>query len=198
MVKQNNEYYQIHITISGTLIDFKPLESAHNKYKIGLGHIKFNTGTKEHVVPVTADMILHEQLVNYIGSEIEIQGSIRNFRIDDNRFNVIKIFSIAEHEGQAVNEVTATCKLLGLIKKKVKTVPDTQSTVLYLLTNEKYDKHVRLTGLLFNKTSEAVALPEIESIKTYKGYLQASATKKADSNASNIELIVTRIKEREE
>lgn len=193
------EYYQIHLTISGELTDFQLMKSDYNKYAIGFGHIKYYIGTKVHIVPIIAGEDKHKWLEANIGNIIEIRGAIRNFRKDDEHFNVIKIFDVSLHEGNThINDVNATCKLLGMLNKPVKTSPNAHSTVLYLLTNEKYNKHVRLTGLILNKHSDTVVTPPtMGSISVYKGYIQTSGNKNS-TGESNVELIITSIKEREE
>lgn len=191
------EYYQIHLTISGELTDFQLIKSDYNKYAIGFGHIKYYIGTKMHTVPVIAGEDKHEWLQNNIGNIIEVRGAIRNFRRDDEHFNVIKIFDAVIHEGTtAINDVTATCKLLGILNKPVKASPDMHSTVLYLLTNEKYNKHIRLTGLILNKRNDnAIAVPSMGSVSVYKGFIQTS-NEKTPTGENNVELVITNIKER--
>lgn len=170
-------FYQISIIISGRLLDFEVEDTNFNKYKTGTGKLLVYTEQTVQLFPITAGKELVEQLTKLIGSYVEITGAVRNYRCNEEKYNVIRAYSIEEKaEDTCINSVQATCEVVGLMTKpSMQNKMNVKAAQLYLLTNEKYNKHTRLNAVIFGANDKPLnigTLPSLGSVYAFKGYLQ--------------------------
>lgn len=203
-----DEFYQISVILSGKLLDFSVEDTTYNKYGTGTGNILVTDGQNFQLFPITAGKELTDKLIAARGTFVEITGAIRNYRHNDEKFNVIRVYSVEEKgENADVNSVQATCEVVGVMTK-----PSVSSMVkaaqIYLLTNEKYDKHTRLNAVIFGSNNMPLlldTLPTLGKLYNFKGYLQLDKAnqKQVKLNDSEIkcastgklELVVTNYEE---
>ena len=204
------DFYQISIIISGKLLDFTTEETTYNKYNTGTGHLLVKSEQKAQIFPITAGKDLTKQLTELVGSYVEITGAVRNYRCNEEKYNVVRVYSATKlEEDTSVNSVQATCEVVGLMTKPGShNKASIKTAQVYLLTNEKYDKHTRLNAVIFgtNDTPLSVAaLPTLGTLYTFKGYLQldkasqkpAQLTSReiGDAVEGKIELVITDLKQ---
>lgn len=200
------EFYQISVMISGKLLDFNIENNSYNKYKTGTGTLLVNDGQNNQMFPITAGKELAEQLTELKGSFVEITGAVRNYRCNEEKYNVIRVYSVIEKENEEspVNSVQATCEVIGLMtKQSVHANTTAKAAQVYLLTNEKYDKHTRLNAVIFGTPCMPLSLdklPALGKLYHFKGYLQLDRAnqKPVQVDSSNtqtvegkLELVVT-------
>lgn len=182
-------YYQVLLTLSGKLIEFEVEKNTYNKYGVGKGKFLLHRNNCYEIVPITASKDMTIYLSNSVGKFLEISGTLRNYRCDDVRYNVMQVYNASNVDEDAfINSVDATCKLTGIMAKADTPTNRTPAVQMYLLTNEKYDKHTRLSAVLFNnnkdKSAPKVELPQIGKIYKMRGYIQLN---KFDRQATNID-----------
>lgn len=171
------EFYQISIIISGKLLSYTVEDSNYNKYKTGTGKLLINDGENAQIFPITAGKELTDKLLNLVGQTVELTGAVRNYRRNDEKYNVIRVYSIEAVETDTdVNSVQATCEVIGLMTKpSLHANSSAKAAQLYLLTNEKYDKHTRLNAVIFGSATTPLSLeqlPALGKLYNFKGYLQ--------------------------
>lgn len=205
-----DNFYQISVMLSGKLLDFNIEDHNYNKYRTGTGTLLVNDGQNNQIFPITAGKELAEQLIELKGSYIELTGAVRNYRCNDEKYNVIRVYSVeAKTEDTKVNSVQAICEVIGLMAKQ-STYANTnvKAAQVYLLTNEKYDKHTRLNAVIFGTQGMPLSLDKLPTLGTlyhFVGYLQLDRANQeavklgVDDSASavegKLELVITSYKE---
>lgn len=172
-----DEFYQISIHISGKLLDFSVEDHNFNKYKTGTGRLLVFDGQTAQIFPITAGKELIDTLNASVGTYIDVSGAVRNYRCNDEKYNVIRVYSVEPTEmTNYINSVQATCEVIGLMTKpSLHAATSVKAAQLYLLTNEKYDKHTRLNAVIFGTSGTPLlldSLPKLGGLHHFKGYLQ--------------------------
>lgn len=205
-----DNFYQISVMLSGKLLDFNIEDHNYNKYRTGTGTLLVNDGQNNQIFPITAGKELAEQLIELKGSYIELTGAVRNYRCNDEKYNVIRVYSVeAKTEDTKVNSVQAICEVIGLMAKQ-STYANTnvKAAQVYLLTNEKYDKHTRLNAVIFGTQGTPLSLDKLPTLGTlyhFVGYLQLDRANQeavkldvgdsASAVEGKLELVITSYKE---
>lgn len=205
-----DEFYQISVTLTAKLLNFSVEDSTYNKYKTCTGQILINDGQNAQLFPITAGSDMLEQLTGLVGKYITITGCVRNYRCNDIKYNVIRVYSAEEaDESIVLNSVQAVCEVVGLMTKPGAHIEaNVKAAQLYLLTNEKYNKHTRLNAVMFGTPDQPLTidkLPTLGSICSIRGYLQLDKAnqkivhiencKSTQALEGKLELVVTYIKE---
>ena len=204
----SNNYCQILVTLVGKLLSFNIVDNTYNKYKTGTGELLISIGNQQQVITLSAGQEQITQLEQLIGHTIEITGAIRNYRQNNKKFNVVRVYSAISVEDtyNYKNQVHAECELVGLMVKSAS--KETKVIQLYFITHEKYDKHTRLNAIIFSDSKETQNKIDTLSIgQRYeiKGYIQLNKTDCTAKKISNtevlqgdIEVVVSDIKQMEE
>lgn len=200
-----NNFYQITLTLSGKLLEFKMEDNKFNKYQTGVGKLLINDGKVAQIIRITAGQEVAESLLENLNKHIKITGYIRNYRQSNKKYNIVRVYSVTPAtQSIDINEVNAECKLIGVMSKATTCDKSIELMQLYLLTNEKYNKHTRLSAIFFKSPAETINL-SIGKIYKLNGHIQVNKINNEKETlkeclsttaiSGDLELIVNNIKE---
>ena len=179
----NNNFYRIKVELSGKVLNFAMVNDTYNKYQTGTGELLINEKYMPQIIKITASNDIIKQLQNKVGEYVVLAGCIRNYRQDDQKFNVLQVYSVSDCKSEEqVNQVNATGEVISISTIKDKENGVLKAVQLFLLTNEKYNKHARLRAVMFNNENHVIekGIPEVNQIYMLNGYLQANKVAKQE------------------